>query len=210
MSRPVFQSPTTTNPNRRPVVFDVLGPDRSTSLLPDGIRLVLHVNPSNVGIELNREITRIQTRGGFVEQHWGDSTQKVSIEASTGGFMRLYGGLSNTTNPRFGGSRRETIAYDKYLDMLALFNNNGSVFDATGQVIMQGVVQMTYDGYIWQGWFTDFSVAESAEKPFLFELQANFEVEKEILSLRSTPNSEQVSYTVGGVGVSGVSDPFIP
>ena len=42
-----FQSPADTN-GVRPVVFDILGPDGETSILPAGIRLVLHVNPSRM------------------------------------------------------------------------------------------------------------------------------------------------------------------
>lgn len=169
----------------RPVVFDVLGPDWETSLLPIDMRLVLHVNPQNFDIKYERNVTRIQTRGGFVEQHWGDGPQSISFEAVTGGFMRLYSGLSNITNPKYGGTRRETIAYDKYLDMLALFHNNGSVYDSRGNVVLQGIIKITFDGGVWYGWFTTFSVTESADKPFMFNMSASFEVHKEVVTWRS-------------------------
>ena len=97
---------------KRPVIFDILGPDRQTSILPADYRLVLWANPSEMSFSYTRKVERIQTRGGFVEQHWGDDTQSISFTAATGGFMRLYSGLSNVTNPALGGTRRESLAYD--------------------------------------------------------------------------------------------------
>jgi len=174
---------------RRPVVFDILGPDHETSLLPEGLRMVLHVNPSNMNIQMNRQVERIQTDGGFVEQHWGDSTEEITFDAVTGGFMRLYAGLSNITNPAYGGTRRETIAYDKYMDFLAFFHNNGSVYDSKGRIVLQGIVKITYDGGVYLGWFSNFTVNESASKPYQFALSASFIVAKEIANWKSTLTS---------------------
>lgn len=178
------------NLGRTPVVFDILGPDWETSLLPAGMRLVLHVNPTSMSISYTRAVERIQTRGGFVEQHWGDAITKITFDMATGGFMRLYSGLSNITNPSYGGTRRETISYDKYLDMLALFKNNGAVFASNKAIVLQGMVKITFDGGVYLGWFESFSVTESADKPYQFTMNANFEVQKEIVSWRSTISSE--------------------
>jgi hypothetical protein len=179
---------------KRPVVFDILGPDGETSLLPDSLKLVLHVNPSSMKIAYTKTIERIQTRGGWVEQHWGDATQTISFDFATGGFMRLYSGLSNITNPTYGGTRRETIAYDRYLDLLALFQNNASVYDLKGEIVFQGRIKITFDGGIYLGWFNSFTVEESAEKPFQFSLTAAFDVDQEIVVFRSAfSNSDQAS-----------------
>ena len=191
-SQPVFRSAFTSSTDeangmgRRPVVLDVLGPDWETSLLPDDLKMVLHVNPTSMSIQMNRQVERIQTRGGYVEQHWGDSTSEISFDQSTGGFMRLYGGLSNVTNPSYGGTRRETIAYDKYLDLLALFKHNGSVYDTRGNVVLQGILKLTFDGGVYLGWFQSFSVVESADKPYQFVLNSTFTVDKESVVWRST------------------------
>ena len=165
---------------KRPVVFDVLAPDYETSLLPEGVKLVLHVNPSQMQVKYSRKVERIQTRGGFVEQHWGDDTQQISLQMATGGFMRLYSGLSNITSTKYGGTRRETLAYDSYLDMLSLFHNNGSIYDNNQQVIMQGIIKVTFDGGVFLGWFSSFTVTESAEKPYQFTLSAEMDIAKEL------------------------------
>ena len=171
---------------RRPVVFDILGPDWETSILPEDLRLVLHVNPQSMSIKYARVVTRIQTQGGYVEQHWGDGSQNIDFDMVTGGFMRLYTGLSNITGTKYGGGRRETIAYDKFLDALALFHNNGSVFDVNGNIVYQGILKVTFDGGVFLGWFTNFTVTESAEKPYQFTMTAGFEVHKEIQVWRTT------------------------
>lgn len=184
---------------KRPVVFDILGPDWETSLLPDDLKMVLHVNPTSMSPKYDRHVERMQTRGGFVEQHWGDKTVGLGFQMVTGGFMRLFSGLSNITNPQWGGTRRETIAYDKYLDMLALFHSNGSIYDSKGDIVLQGILKMTFDGGVFLGWFQSFSVTESAEKPYQFTLSADFEVHKEIQVWRTTlsADTDTSTYTTG-------------
>lgn len=170
---------------KRPVIFDILGPDWETSLLPDDLKMVLHVNPSNMDISYNKQVERIQTRGGYVEQHWGDAAQEINFAFVSGGFMRLYAGMSNITNPSYGGTRRQTIAYDKYLDLLALFMNNGSIYDSEGSVVLQGIIKVIFDGGVWLGWFSTFQVQESAEKPYQFTMSAGFTVHRELMTFRS-------------------------
>lgn len=193
---------------KRPVVFDIVAPDGVTSLLPEDLRMVLHVNPSSMSFTYSRNTERAQTLGGFIEWHWGDSPTEVTFEFATGGFMRLYTGLSAVTGPgpsnnriepksaqaqaaTVGGggyipSRRETIAYDKYLDLLALFHNNGSIYDRNGRIHLQGQIKISFDGGVWFGWFTSFSVNEAAELPYMFKLSAGFTVEREEHTLRAS------------------------
>lgn len=190
--RSAFQRPedeVDANQGIRPVVFDILAPDLETSVLPEGLRMVLHVNPSSMTVNYGKIITRIQTKGGFVEQHWGDGPQSIDFNQSTGGFVRLYSGMSNITGGGIDtrGTRRETIAYDKYLDLLALFHNNGSVFDHSGQIAFQGMLKITFDGGVYFGWFKSFNVNDAAVKPFQFELTSQFTISHEVMRFRSAP-----------------------
>lgn len=177
---------------KRPVVFDVLGADRETSVLPKDLQMVMYVNPNSMKLSYQKNIVRIQTRGGYVEQHWGDSVEQISFEFATGGFMRLTSGLSNKTGTGLLDSeqsrkgRRETIQYDRYLDLLALFKNNGAVYDANGSIASQGYLKITFDGGIYIGWFDNFSVTEDVSKPFQFALTAQFSIDEEIQVWRST------------------------
>ena len=185
---------------KKPVIIDILSSDQETSLLPLDLRMVLHVNPKTMTMHYEKNITRIQTKGGFVEQHWGDSAERISFNLATGGFMRLYAGLSNKTGSSFQGNlqstgsamtasqgRRETIAYDKYLDLLAMFHNNGSIYDVNGNIVIQGYMKITFDGGVYIGWFDgDFTVTESAQKPYQFELSTNFNIDREEMVMRTT------------------------
>lgn len=171
----------------RPVVFDIIAPDGETSVLPEDLKMVLHTNPKSMKISYTKIIERTQTKGGFVEQHWGDGTQSIAFDMTTGGFMRLYAGLAENTSPHMTqGTRRETLAYDSYLDILALFHSNGSVYDIHGQVALQGKIQITFDGGVYYGWFNNFTVSESADKPYQFTLTASFEVSHEVQAWRSS------------------------
>jgi hypothetical protein len=69
--------------------------------------------------------------------------------------------------------------------MLALFHNNGAIYDSNGVIAFQGQILCTYDGGSWWGWFTTFSVEESAEKPYQFTLNASFTVERELHRVKS-------------------------
>lgn len=175
---------------RRPVIFDIIAPDGITSILPDSLKLVLHVNPTSMKIAYERVVERTQTKSGYVEQHWGDGTQTINFDMATGGFMRLYAGLANNTSPTLTqGTRRESLAYDSYLDMLALFHNNGSVYDISGRIALQGQIKVTFDGGVYFGWFTTFNVTESADKPYQFTLSAAFEVSSEVQAWRTSSES---------------------
>lgn len=190
---PIFQSAFVSEDDEfnglgvRPVVFDILGPDLSTSILPEGLRMVLHVNPSSMSFSYAKQIERIQTKGGYVEQHWGEAARSITFNMATGGFKRLYSGLSNVTGGGYDteGTRRETIAYDKFLDLLALFHNNGSIYDASGQIALQGIIKVLFDGGVYLGWFHTFNVTESADKAFQFTLTAEFTVAHEVMRLRT-------------------------
>jgi hypothetical protein len=190
-------------------VFDVLAPDGYTSVLPEGLRLVLHVNPSSMQFSYSKVIERIQTEGGFVEQHWGDAPTQMNFSAATGGFKRVYSGLSNTTGGglNIGGTRRETLAYDKFLSLLSLFHSNGDIYDDRGELAIRGSLKVTFDGGIYIGRFQTFVVTEDATKPFQFQLSASFNVEREITRIRSQPYQRQEKSVRDGSSPAFISTP---
>jgi len=69
--------------------------------------------------------------------------------------------------------------------LLALYKNNGSIYDSNGNIAFQGQIVMAFDGSVWYGWFTNFSVEETAEKPYQFDLSANFIIDRERHTLKS-------------------------
>jgi len=180
-----------------PMAFQITSPlNVLQALLPHA--LVMHVNPANFNETFTKRIERIQTRGGFVEQHWGDELSEISADGSTGAFMNLYTGTSSLL-------RQSTIAWDRYRDLHDLYRNNGDVYDPYGNIVLKGNVMLMYDKGTYVGYFSSFEIEETDGSPFTFALSWNFKVEQIV---------QQIPGVVGntGVGVArqtmGVYPPF--
>lgn len=158
-----------------PMVFQVTSPlDPRTILLPHA--LVLHINPKSLDESFTKKVERIQTRGGFVEQHWWEDLTSISASATTGAFMNIRTGLASVL-------RRETIAYDRFLDLRDLYRNNGSLYNPDGQIALQGQIMLMYDRGTYLGTFRSFDFEETDESPFAFTLSWEFKVEETILKV---------------------------
>jgi hypothetical protein len=138
----------------------------------------MHVNPTSFNETFNKKVERIQTRGGFVEQHWGDDLGEIACDASTGAFINIHTGLSSVV-------RQRTIAWDRYRDLYDLYRNNGSVYDPYGAIVLQGNILLMYDRGTYVGSFRSFSVEETDDSPFVFKLSFNFKVEKTLYQVPS-------------------------
>lgn len=172
---PAYEHSADTRRNFLPLAFQVTSPyDQTKALVPH--TLVSHVNPQNFAESFNKKIERFQTRGGFVEQHWGDDLTEISVDQSTGAFINITTGLSSVL-------RQRTIAWDRYRDLYDLYRNNGSVYDPFGSVVLQGWIMLMYDRGLYIGTFRNFSVEETDETPFMFRLAWTFKVEKTIQAI---------------------------
>lgn len=161
-----------------PMAFQVTSPlDFAKVLLPHA--LVLHVNPRNFNPSMTKKIERIQTRGGFVEQHWGDDLTDLSADASTGAFVNIYTGLSSVL-------RQQTIAWDRFQDLYDLYKHNGSVYNPQGDVVLQGKVMLLFDRGVYLGHFTNFKFTETDSTPFSFNVSWTFKIEHTIQKLAIT------------------------
>jgi len=135
--------------------------------------LVLHVNPQSFEENFNQKIERFQTRGGFVEQHWGHDLTELSANGSTGAFMNIYTGLSSVM-------RQRTIAWDRYRDLFDIYLNNGALHDPFGNIVLSGHIMIIYDRGTYIGTFRTFEVEETEDSPFAFNLSWTFKVEETI------------------------------
>jgi hypothetical protein len=170
-----YSHPADTRRGGVPLAFQITSPFDSTKvLLPHA--LVMHVNPESISETYTKKSEVVPTRGGFVENHWGDDLTDISADGSTGAFMNVYTGLTSVL-------RQKTIAWSKYRDLHDLYMNNGALFNPDGQIVLQGKVMLIYDRGIYLGGFRDFSVEETAESPFAFKLNWSFRVEHTITSL---------------------------
>lgn len=158
-----------------PMAFQVTSPlDTRKALLPHA--LVMHVNPSTFSENYTKKKETIQTRGGFVEQHWGDELTDISADGVTGAFLNIYTGLSSVV-------RQRTIAWDRYRDLYDLYRNNGSIFDPFGNIVLQGRIRLMFDRGTYTGYFKTFSVEETDDTPFMFKISWAFKVQDTIYSI---------------------------
>ena len=179
----------------RPLLFQITDP-RNLPLYP--YALALHVNPANLSERMNKSKTVAMTKGGFVEWQWPDDLDGLSASGSTGAFIGPDTGLISGSDGRRSSSnlpvdsqiitpgRKQTIAWERQEDLLELFHNNGKIYNAQGIPVLRGRVMMIYDRGIYSGHFTTFSVKETDEKAYSFELTWDFKVES---SLYIFPNS---------------------
>lgn len=190
-----------------PMAFQVTSPFNSRRvLLPHA--LVMHVNPQSLSENHTKKVERIQTRGGYVEQHWGDEITDIQGDGSTGAFMNVYTGLSSAL-------RHKTIAWDRYRDLHDLYRNNGSVYDPYGNIVLQGNVMLMYDRGTYIGYFRSFEVEETEDQPFAFKVSWSFRVQEEVMKIPGTsinpssrgranylnsPSFQRANNLVGGSG----------
>lgn len=161
-----------------PMAFQITSPyNNRRLLLPHA--LVLHVNPSSFSENSTQRVERIQTRGGYVEQHWGEDLTELQASGSTGAFMNVRTGLASVV-------RQNTIAWDRFQDLYDLYHNNGSLYDPSSTVVLQGNVMLMYDRGTYLGVFTSFSIEETADTPFVFNLSWNFKVTETLNQVASS------------------------
>lgn len=172
-----------------PLAFQITSPfDKRKVLLPHA--LVMHVNPANLSETNNKKIERFQTRGGWVEQHWGDELVELSADGSTGAFVNLYTGLSSVL-------RQRTIAWDRYRDLYDLYHNNGSLYDPFGNLVLSGHILLMFDRGTFIGRFRSFDVQETDSSPFAFTMSWTFKIEETILQMSAQQQGVVRAKTTG-------------
>lgn len=168
-----FQSGFAIDKLRQFVIFELVDLKGSTNTIPQSQPIfpymVLHVNPESLEENYSKIINRQATRGGFLEQHWGEELTELTCSLSTGSFITMKSGLSVL-------NRKASIAYRKYLELVALYHNNGLVYDQRGNVIYDGSINMHFDSNIYNGYFENLTVSETADKAFTFNVNFTFKV----------------------------------
>lgn len=133
--------------------------------------LQLHVNPTAIEMSYRKNISRTRTRGGFVEEHFGDELDVLSVSGSTGSFWGFGTGVTTQ-------ERHRTLAMVNFQEILALYRNNACVYDQKGIVISQGFVSITWDTYKFNGQFVNFNWEEEATSPYRYTFNFSFEVSR--------------------------------
>ncbi len=166
-----------------PVEFFISGPTGKI-IVPHA--LVLQVNPSELSPSFTRRVERTQTRGGWVEQDFGEELDQVTATFRSGAFINVKEGLAKK-NPW------DTFAFDKILDLYELYRNNGLIYDDRGKPIFRGSVIMSFDVAIYIGYFTDLEMTWDAENPFSLNGSFSFKSERILWMLSTLPSQGLVT-----------------
>ena len=137
--------------------------------------LLLTVNPGTFDMSFSKIINRGITRGGYFEEHWGDSLDTISASGSSAAFILPEVGLS----VKF---RRETESYRNFMDLIDVYRDNGMIYDDDGVVQTVGKLRLFFDLGIYAGHFESFTHNEEAERPYRFEYNFVFKVDRTVYS----------------------------
>ena len=143
----------------------------------DGMKLTftMLINPSNMNHGKASSVSTSYTRNGFITQLWGSNQDLISSTGKTAAFIVEGSGLTNI-------ARRRSFSYVNFLSLLYAYRNNGyqyldasSFKDTLTRVInvIHGV-ELSYDNHIFMGHFNNFTIDESAERPYLFDYNFDF------------------------------------
>jgi len=135
--------------------------------------ITMHVNPIEMDLTYKKLIHRYRTRGGWIEEHWGEELDKMAVTGSTGSFLHSQYGL-NVSN------RYETLAMVNFQEVLAVYRNNACFYDDSGNIIAQGDILIEFDNFKYIGQFANFNWDEDADNPYRFTFNFNYEVRQTV------------------------------
>jgi hypothetical protein len=145
----------------------------------DGASLsfTLLINPNSVNHGKTSTIHTAYTRAGYNNQIWGPNQDLITSTGVTAAFMVPIDGLTAI-------GRRRSASYANLMALMATYRNNGYNFAESQSdignltriiTIIRGV-ELSYDGQTFMGHFNNFTLDESADRPFLFDYSFEFVV----------------------------------
>ncbi len=165
-------------------------------LVPESGLIEMYINPKNIRYNYKKDISQQRTKGGYSLQYWGEQMTPLSISGTTGS-----SGIEGI-NVLYDVYRAEQLAYDPYALALAAQKDNqnnapqnelgqilGSFADLLQNTQSQGVptitskptlaslafsVEMYWSGWVFRGFFNNFTLEESADKVGLFDYSMEF------------------------------------
>lgn len=120
-----------------PMFFDMVDRDLTrkdillgTDLLVSTIKM--NPNPESMQVNSQKKINRYMTMTRFVEEHWGDEIDTVSLSGSTYSFFGFYGKNSADNRGLSNIDRSNTAAYEYLRQLIRFYQMNGCVYQGSG------------------------------------------------------------------------------
>lgn len=161
----------------------------ASSGLYSALRLL--VPPSEFSLSSGHEASVDSTRGGQLPALWGHSQPTISLQGTSAAFLTSIGGLAHSSSGDLRVSRTDTVGYQNFMGLVAMFKSNGykrltekedpfpgrRITGSRNRVVhVLDCVQITYDGTTYMGHFTDLSFSDDATSPFNFKYSISFAV----------------------------------
>lgn len=205
-------SPTGYGRRGRPMLFQVTDPVNRPLW---EYLLALHTNPTSLTERFAKSKNVVMTYGGFIEFVWPDELDSLSANHSAGAFLGPFQGLMSASEGRpirrdssglalkaAEHGRHGTLAWERQEDLLEVFRHNGNIFNGRGLPAIRGRIMCIYDRGVYIGHFTTFTVKETDEKPYTFELDWEFKIEETLYNFPIVSAGEFVPG--GGVFMSEI------
>lgn len=157
-------------------------------LYPEAPLLQLYVNPNSLNTTYTKQVSTTRTRAAVVEEHWGiDALTQISGSGDTLSFSE-YGDLKNESdlqNPDgmlkgwklvAGLNRHGTPQLQNLHELIQLFLNAGTEFNSLGQPNRWNGLLMLFDNNAYFGYFENFQITESSDKPNTYNYSFSFKV----------------------------------
>jgi len=159
--------------NSKPMVFEL---DIDEPIKP----LILLINPSSLDIKFTPKITQQRVRATGQNPSYIYHAQHDELDVlSASGKSAMF--ISDKGLTRI--DRTKTLAYENINELLKIYRNNGTnrnkkpngkvnpcVVDSIGRVVIN------YNGFIYRGHFTNFTISENATTPFNLDFTFEFKV----------------------------------
>jgi hypothetical protein len=172
--------------------------------LPETGIVQMYINPQSIKYNEKKHITSTRTRNGYVIQYWGEELGTVNISGTTGssgveGINVLYDIYRNeqvsldplalaiqakldqdqsNSDFNFGADFLQS-AGDSLLNSVSNLIEFGDINPNRPKPTLASMafqVEMYWSGWVFRGYFTEFSVDESADRLGLFNYTMNFTV----------------------------------
>lgn len=176
-----------------------------TWLIPNRLESIqMYINPQSVTIRKQKLINHIRTRGGFVNQYWGEEFDVMSLSGTTGSGgiegINILDGIYRAEQSAVEGvgealiRRLKSGNFNDFVsgDVFRNVKNIGSLLQGsslTNSIFGKSVagnnshatladiafnVRCSFQGATYRGYFTNFSFDERAEKPGIFDYSMEF------------------------------------
>jgi hypothetical protein len=166
----------------------------------------MYINPQQLQTRSRKIITRRRTKGGYVVQYWGEDLDVLTLSGTTGASgieginilksvyraeQEAFESVAQTLADRLGAFNLDDIAGGIQAAVSSPAGAGQAINNAVGSMLGSGrnppllptlaslavAVELYYQGKVYKGYFTDFSVTESVQQGVgVFQYNMTFHV----------------------------------